>query len=125
MQICSFWRPKGDYVTNMVNIQTQPNGCNCGVFAIANATELAFGKDPLLCRYDAEVMRIHFLQCLENRKMEHFPLKRPRKIPIGNHMKNTYKVKVYCICHMPNNFQKAMVRCDRYRKWFHKECDCR
>ena len=76
MQICSFWRPKGDYVTiNMVNIQTQPNGCDCGVFAIANATELAFGKDPLLCRYDTEGMRIHFLQCLENRKMERFPLK--------------------------------------------------
>ena len=66
MQICSFWRPKGDYVTiNMVIIQTQPNGCDCGVFAIANATELAFGKDPLLCRYDTEGMQIHFLQCLE------------------------------------------------------------
>ena len=27
MQICSFWRPKGDYVTiNMMNIQTQPIG---------------------------------------------------------------------------------------------------
>ena len=30
----------------MVNIQTQPNSCDCGMFAIANATEFAFGKDP-------------------------------------------------------------------------------
>ena len=41
---------------NMINIQRQINGCDCGVFAIANATELALGKDPLLCQYDAEVM---------------------------------------------------------------------
>ena len=78
------------------------------VFAIANATELAFGKDPLLCLYDTEVMQIHLLQYLESRKLERFPLKRPRKIPIGNHIRNTYKVKVYCICHMPNNPHKAM-----------------
>ena len=44
------------------------------MFAVANATELAFGKDPLLCRYDTEVMQIHLLQCLENRKLERFPI---------------------------------------------------
>jgi len=35
--------------------------------------------------------------------MERFPLKRPRKIPIGNHIRNTYKAKVYCTCRLPNN----------------------
>ena len=49
----------------MINIQRQPNGCDCDVFAIANTTELVFGKDPLLCRYDTEVMQMHFLKCLE------------------------------------------------------------
>ena len=29
------------------------------------ATELVFGKDPLLCRYDTVVMQMHFLKCLE------------------------------------------------------------
>ena len=62
-------------IINMINVQRQINGCDCGVFAIANATELAFGKDPLLCQYDTEVMRLHFLKCLENRKMKRFPLK--------------------------------------------------
>ena len=106
-------------IINMINVQRR---CDCGVFATVNATELTFGKDPLLCWYDTEVMRMHFLECLENRKMKRFPLKRPRKIPVGNHIKNTHKVKVYCTCHLPNNPQKAMVRCDRCRKWFHKEC---
>ena len=106
-------------IINMINVQRQINGCDCGVFAIANATELAFGKDPLLCQYDMEVMRMHFLKYLENTKMECF---RPRKIPIGNHIKNTHKMKVYCTCRLPNNPQKSMVCCDRCRKWFHKEC---
>ena len=67
----------------MVNIQTQPNGCDCGVFAIKNATELAFGKDPLLCRYDTEVMQKHFLQCLENRKTNVFLLNNLGKSLLG------------------------------------------
>ena len=59
------------------------------VFAIANATELAFGKDPLLCLYDTEVMQIHLLQCLESRKLERNPATctlplttKPAKIPL-------------------------------------------
>ena len=33
-------------------VQQQGNGVDCGVFAIAYATSLAFGKSPSLCSYN-------------------------------------------------------------------------
>ena len=39
-QICSFWKSPINQITfQMVNIQQQPNASDCGVFAIAVATE--------------------------------------------------------------------------------------
>ena len=44
--------PSGSHLFNqitfqMVNIQRQPNALDCGVFTIAGATELVYGKDPV------------------------------------------------------------------------------
>ena len=87
-QICSLWQPSSDQVEfQLVNVQRQPNSSDCGLFAIANATELAHGRDPLLCMWDACQMREHLFNCLEIRKIEQFPLIRPRRIPVGKHIK--------------------------------------
>ena len=49
-QICSFFRPVGDVLKlRMPNTQCQLNSFSCGVLAIATATKLTLGKDPLLC----------------------------------------------------------------------------
>ena len=46
--ICSFWKSPIDQVTfRMVNIQRQPNASDCGIFAVAVATEIVHGKDHL------------------------------------------------------------------------------
>ena len=46
-KICSIWRPAASYVHyRMVNIQLQTNSYDCGLFAIAVATELAYNRDP-------------------------------------------------------------------------------
>lgn len=46
-------RPACDILTlRMPNIQRRPNSFDCGVFAIATATELALGRDPRLCYWD-------------------------------------------------------------------------
>jgi len=122
-QICSLVRPACDILTlRMPNIQRQPNSFDCGVFAIATATELALGRDPRLCYWDTTRMRIHLIQCLEQGKMESFPQKEHRRIPLSNQYKKTMSIKIFCICRMPNDTSKAMVKCDSCRKWMHKEC---
>ena len=89
-QICSLWQPSSDQVEfQLVNVQRQPNSSDCGLFAIANATELAHGRDTMLCMWDTCQMREHLFNCLEMGKIEQFPLIRQRCIPAGKHIKKT------------------------------------
>ena len=68
-QICSFFRPVGDVLKlRMPNTQCQPNSFSCGVLAIATATKLTLGKDPLLCYWDTTQIRCHLIQRLEQGK---------------------------------------------------------
>ena len=114
-QICSLWQPSGDKITlRLANIQIQPNNADCGLFAIACATEVAFSRDPTMCYWDSGLMRDHLAGCLERGKMETFPLKKPRRIPIGRAYKKNLLVKIYCICRLPNYDRKlSMVSCGK------------
>ena len=119
-QICSLWQPSFNEVElRLVNIQHQPNGSDC---AIACATELAHDRDPQLCVWETERMRPHLRDCFENRKIEPFPLWRPRRITIHNRFKSCIKEDIYCICRMPNDPHVAMICCDKCSKWYHKKC---
>ena len=110
-QVCSLMRPACDSLEiRMPNVQRQPNSYDCGLFAIAIATELTFGRDPLLCYWDTKLMRSHFVKCLEQGKMEYFPQKTHRRVPIGNRYKKSLSFKVYCKCRMPNDPSKAMIK---------------
>ena len=49
-QICSFTRPSSKvFRFDVINTMAQPNLFDCGLFAIANATEIAFGYNPSKC----------------------------------------------------------------------------
>jgi hypothetical protein len=52
--------------------QKQP-ASQCGVFAIATATALLFGKDPSAITYDVAKMRLHLAQCFAKQTMKPFP----------------------------------------------------
>ena len=54
-------------------VQQQTNGSDCGVFAIAFATSLVFGVDPIFVNFDAKGMRPHLATCLRNGKISLFP----------------------------------------------------
>ena len=47
---------------------------DCGAFAIAYCTSLAFGKDPCKQRFVQEKMRHHLITCFRNNKLTVFPL---------------------------------------------------
>ena len=53
--------------------QHQPNGDDCGLFAIASAVCLAEGQDPAEVNWDVHLMRPHLLQCLQKACMDAFP----------------------------------------------------
>ncbi len=83
--ICSLVQPKSDVLLfDVANCMSQTNGSDCGLHAIASATELAHGFDPVFCQWDTDIMRQHLLSCLENGKLERFPTTKRRRVAFGN-----------------------------------------
>ena len=121
--VCSFYKCQTDALHfDIINIESQPNSYDCGVFAIANATELVFGGDPATCRWDCGRMRAHLKDCLKTGVMKKFPKKGQRRVPFGSRTRSTFLERVYCTCRMPNDKEKAMIKCDDCQTWFHEEC---
>ena len=50
----------------------QPNGDDCGLFAIASAVCLAEGQDPAEVNWDVHLIRPHLLQCLQKACIDKF-----------------------------------------------------
>ncbi len=50
---------------NFMNVHIQAGGCDCGLFAIANATALAFGHSPGSFQYNQNKMRQHLFSCFQ------------------------------------------------------------
>ena len=53
-------------------VQRQPDGYNCGLFAIAFAAEILDGKSPSEAIFSVDEMRGHLISCLEMKKMKPF-----------------------------------------------------
>ena len=92
---------------------------DCGVIAIAFATDLCHGLDPVAVTYDQEKMRQHLLTCLENKKLEPFP----RMEKAGKVNARVIKtIHVYCHCKPPECFDAKMVECESCLCWYHYRC---
>ena len=111
----------GDQVT-LVNekVQRQVGSNDCGLFALAFATDLCNGLDPVNQRYEQGSMRQHYVSCLENGAMVPFP-KTTRKVPLHISSKKS-SVAIYCVCRMPYD-KEEYVQCSyRCRAWYHTSC---
>lgn len=71
---CQMLLHAGDTVT-FINekVQKQIGSADCGLFALAFATDLCQGLDPTTQRYDQALMRQHYVTCLESAKVIPFP----------------------------------------------------
>ena len=71
--VCSFFKCSSDVLHfDLVNVGTQHNFYDCGVYAIANATELTLGRDLVVCRWDHGRNREHLKICLEEGVRKNF-----------------------------------------------------
>ena len=59
---------------DVIPVQQQSNGCDCGVFSIAFATCLVFQVKPESVQFINAEMRPHLAQCLRSSQMELFPV---------------------------------------------------
>ena len=77
--------------------QFQENSFDCGVYAIAFATELCYGNDPSQLRYDDPYrLRVHLLDSLKAQKITPFPSIKI-KCQVGY---LTDKMNIYCKCRL-------------------------
>ena len=103
-------------------MQQQGNGVDCGVFAVAYATSLAFGENPSLCSYNVPLIRQHLVNCLEKEMMYPFP-----KLDSTKRVLKCKKIKlllsIYCSCRSVCQYEREdpMVECMRCCKWFHQK----
>lgn len=109
---------------NIASVQQQSNSVDCGVFAIAFATSVAFGENPTTCQYDKSKMRGHLIQCLEEGQMQPFPQYLPQK-RIHRCKQARLVLSVYCSCRSICRYDSSdpMVECSRCFEWYHKKCE--
>lgn len=122
--LCSLMKcPKEKLTIEMMNVEGQSNAFDCGIHAIACATELAFGCDPCLCSWE-KGMREHLISCFINGQISRFPSKR-RRVAVGARARNFIHVPLYCKCRMPWDKEDPdgdMIECTSCKKWFHFSC---
>lgn len=119
MQIAALLCCSSSRITTRVpKTQSQMGSSDCGVFAIAFATDLAFGLNPASHYYEQDKLRPHFIECLKSQQMTPFPSK---NIQPGK--PNTEYLYVYCHCRMPDDGKERMAQCTGCKEWYHESCE--
>ena len=82
-------------------------GCmECGLYAIAISTSIAFGKDPSQHIFNQDDM--HHQKCLSNQVMKPFPVKKRKRV--NDPIINTFCIYLCPICAQPDN-GNTIVQC--------------
>ena len=103
-----------------LSVQQQEGTLDCGLFAIANAVEVCHGNNPENVRYDQKKMRSHLLECFYRRVLRPFPRGSSESLPRPTH--RLQRIKLYCICRMPEEYGAKMICCDTCKSWYHYSC---
>ena len=113
---------KSSVSVHIMNVSKQAGSQDCGLFAIAFMTSLAYGNNPIREVYRQDEMRAHLLTCFEKQVMQCFPTLKKRRI--SNPIVKTTTIAVFCTCRLPYDPDKGekMVCCDTCDKWYHTHC---
>ena len=132
-QIASILRTRSFCVKLQIGMtQFQENSVDCGVYAIAFATDLCHGNDPVQFKYDSPFkLRLHLLNSLKAQKIEPFP-----SVKLDCELGYlTEKMNIYCKCRLlyaaehgfptksfPRSEDIHMIQCYTCEEWYHKSC---
>ena len=99
---------------------TKQVGSNdCGLFAIAIATALAYKTDPTYLIFMQDEMRAHLADCIVQQKLTPFPIK--QKARVSKPIISTTVIYTCPICKLPEG-GLDMVACDKCDIWHHTKC---
>ena len=87
--------PENESIIHVMTVQQQKNGVDYGLFSIAFARSLAFGKDPSNSTYDSAALRPHLINCLTSRRIAPFPKVEERVVRCKP---STHTVEIFCSC---------------------------
>ena len=76
LTISNLFQPTGSsnqLKIKLIKTQRQKGNKDCGLFAIAMATTIAFGKNPSKVTFCQESMRAHLVSCLNKQNFSLFP----------------------------------------------------
>ena len=122
-EIAALLHTTSDTITlQYMNVQHQYGGSDCGLFALAFATALCAGINPTACTFKQELMRNHFLSCINKGQIEQFPIKQSRRAITRPVKIDT--IDIHCHCRMPENPQDRMILCNgSCKQWYHDTCE--
>ena len=105
-----------------LSVQQQQGTLDCGLFALAFATEICVGGDVQGACFDQKKMRKHFFRCLVKREMKTFPKTTPDREPFPRPTERLSTYRVYCHCRLLEQYDQRMVECTRCKAWYHITC---
>lgn len=113
----------------IVACQRQQSGSNdCGVLAIAFATNLAHGQDPSTQIFDSKECRLHLQNAFKNGLLDIFPSRERRFVNRKNVKSHE---NVHCVCRRIDYVEARLaaesrmwfvIECSTCKEWFHEMC---
>lgn len=99
-QICNLLQAhEPEVVVEMMDVQTQTGGDDCGLFAIAFALAICSGNNPCHFTLRQDLMRSHLSSCFGLGVLSPFPLERRRRKVLQD-VRSSKRFPVFCSCRM-------------------------
>lgn len=98
----------------------QSNSVDCGLFAIANATEFCHTSMAKNIDFEPKMLRSHWLECLKKGTLSPFP-RLGKRARASKDQPDSEVMAVFCKCRLPKIYGD-MVLCDDCSTWYHKCC---
>ena len=110
----------GGLTVKQMPVQQQGNYRDCGVYSIAYAYHAALGDNLTCLQFDSALMRKHLIYCFTMEEFSPFPTKEGQISKRCTERK--IFIPVYCLCSLPESYDKEMILCDTCEEWYHFKC---
>ena len=112
--------PSKEITIRYRDVQWQSGGSDCGIFAVAFATSICNGIDPVTVTFTQSRMRSHLVLCIEKKFLSMFPYKHRAWKPTTK-TSRTEMLPIFCTCRLPDD-GATMVECSACSEWYHVAC---